>query len=223
MKRRDFLSAAATAPAAALPALAQAAHPACLPAYAAIKSRPANKIEVLYKTKHGQPNGLALTDNPDQMWVVDQGADHWITLFNLKDGSTVKEFQADVVGPSGLVQDGDTMWITSTHNSLIVHCDLKGKTIAKYVTPGAGRIYEREDDPKPRSRPLKPAWPDKPRGSGPAMSGNVGDKSGKGLRPGKLPLNSEEVSGGPGAQAILVVGDTLTDAGPPARQIFWIN
>ena len=41
-------------------------------------------------------------------------------------------------GPSGLVQDGDTMWITSTHNSLIVHCDLHGKTIAKYVTPGRG-------------------------------------------------------------------------------------
>ncbi|HEX4177359.1 MAG TPA: twin-arginine translocation signal domain-containing protein, partial [Rhizomicrobium sp.] len=132
MKRRDFLAAAATAPAAAIPALAQSAHPACLPAYASIKSRPANKIEILYKTKHGQPNGLALSDNPDQMWVVDQGADHWITLFNLKDGSTVKEFQADVVGPSGLVQDGDTMWITSTHNSLIVHCDLHGKTIAKY-------------------------------------------------------------------------------------------
>ncbi|HEX4635100.1 MAG TPA: twin-arginine translocation signal domain-containing protein [Rhizomicrobium sp.] len=30
MKRRDFLSAAATSPAAALPAFAQPAHPACL-------------------------------------------------------------------------------------------------------------------------------------------------------------------------------------------------
>ncbi len=223
MKRRDFLAAAATAPAAALPALAQAAHPPCLPGYAAIKSRAANKIEILYKTKHGQPNGLALTDSPGQMWVVDQGADHWITLFNLKDGSTVKEFQADVVGPSGLVQDGDTMWITSTHNSLIVHCDLNGKTIAKYVTPGAGRIYEREDDPKPRSSPLKPAWPDKPRGIGPAMSGNVGNNTGKGLPPGQLPLNTEEGSGGTGAHAILVDGDTLIYACPPARQIFWIN
>ena len=106
MKRRDSLSAAAMTPAAALPALAQPAQSACLPSYAAIKSRPANKIEILYKTKHGQPNGLALADNPGQMWVVDQGADHWITLFNLKDGSTVREFQADVVGPSGLVQDG---------------------------------------------------------------------------------------------------------------------
>jgi hypothetical protein len=56
------------------------------------------------------------------------GADHWITLTNIKHGSLVREFQADVVGPSGLVQDGNTMWITSTHNSIIVHCDLNGKT-----------------------------------------------------------------------------------------------
>jgi hypothetical protein len=228
MKRREFLAAAATAPAAAIPALtqeawAQPAHPACLPPYASIKSRPANKIEILYKTKHGQPNGLALTDNPGQMWVVDQGADHWITLFNLKDGSTVKEFQADVVGPSGLAQDGETMWITSTHNSLIVHCDLKGKTIAKYVTPGAGRIYEREDDPPARKSPLRPAWPDKPRGIGPAMTGNVGNNTGEGLPPGQLPLHAEEGSGGTGAHAILVDGDTLIYACPPARQIFWIN
>src|SRR4051812_4037963 len=103
MKRRDFLAAAAVSPAAALPAplqnaWAQPAHPACLPGYAAIRSRPAGKIEVVYKTRHGQPNGLALSDNPGQMWVLDQGAEHWITLTNIKDGSLVREFQADVVG-----------------------------------------------------------------------------------------------------------------------------
>jgi len=181
LKRRNFLAAAAASPAIALPGLiqkagAQPAHPACLPPYASIKTRPAGKIEVLYKTKHGQPNGLAIAGTPGQMWVLDQGAGHWVTLTNIADGSMVREFQADVVGPSGLVQDGETMWITSTHNSLIVHCDLSGKTIAKYVTPGAGRIYEREDDPKPRSSPLKPAWPDMPRGIGPAMAGTGLDK-----------------------------------------------
>jgi len=223
MKRRDFLAAAVVSPAAALPALAQPAHPACLPGYAAIKTRPAGKIEVVYKTRHGQPNGLALSDKPGQMWVLDQGAGHWITLTNIKDGSLVREFQADVVGPSGLVQDANTMWITSTHNSIIVHCDLNGKTIAKYVTPGAGRIYEREDDPKPRSSPLKPAWPDKPRGIGAAQTGNVGNNTGKGLPPGQLPLNAEEGSAGTGAHAILVDGDYLIYACPPARLIFTIN
>jgi hypothetical protein len=160
IKRRNFLAAAAAAPAAAaMPAVAQTAHPACLPAWSSIPTRKANKIEVLYKTKNGQPNGLALTTNPGQMWVLDQGAGHQVTLTNISDGSTVREFKADVVGPSGLVQDGDTMWITSTHNSIIVHCDLNGKTIAKYVTPGAGRIYEREDDPPGRRSPLNPHGP----------------------------------------------------------------
>jgi len=224
IKRRNFLAAAAAAPAAAvMPAKAQPAHSACLPAWASIPTRNAGKIEVLYKTKNGQPNGLALTTNPGQMWVLDQGAGHQVTLTNIKDGSTVREFKADVVGPSGLVQDGDTMWITSTHNSIIVHCDLNGKTIAKYVTPGAGRIYEREDDPPARRSPLKPAWPDMPRGIGPAMSGNVGNNTGKGLPPGQLPLDAEEGSGGTGAHAILVDGDYLIYACPPARQIFTIN
>ena len=223
MKRRDFLAAAAVSPAAALPALAQPSQLTCLPGYASIKTRPAAKIEVVYKTRHGQPNGLALSDTPGQMWVLDQGADHWITLTNIKDGSLVREFQADVVGPSGLVQDGNTMWITSTHNSIIVHCDLNGKTIAKYVTPGAGRIYEREDDPPGRRSPLKPAWPDKPRGIGAAQTNNVGNNTGKDLPPGQLPLNAQEGSAGTGAHAILVDGDYLIYACPPARQIFTIN
>ncbi len=223
MKRRHFLGMAATAPAMALPAAAQPAHPTCLPDWRAIKSRTAAKIEVLYKTKHGQPNGLALASTPGQMWIMDQGAGHWVSLIDIKSGETLREFQADVVGPSGLVQDGETMWITSTHNSIILHCDLNGKSIAKYVTPGAGRIYEREDDPKPRSSPLKPAWPGMPRGIGAAQTGNVGNNTGKGLPPGQLPLSEEEGSGGTGAHAILVDGDYLIYACPPAGQIFWIN
>ena len=224
MQRRQFLAAGAIVPAAALPAMAQPQHPACLPGWAAIPTRKANKWEIVYKTAHGQPNGLATVDgHPDQMWVLDQGAEHWITLTSLADGKTIREFQADVVGPSGLVQDGDTLWITSTHNSIIVHCDLTGKTIAKYVTPGAGRIYEREDDPPARNSPLKPAWPNMKRGIGPAMSGNVGNNTGKGLAPGQLPLDAEEGSGGTGAHAILLDGDYLIYACPPARAIFTIH
>jgi hypothetical protein len=224
MKRRGFLIAAATAPVAGIPVAAQTAHPACLPPYASIKTRAAAKIEVLYKTTHGQPNGLAVTENPNELWVLDQGADHWVTLTNIKDGSVIREFKADVVGPSGLCVDGDTMWITSTHNSIIVQCDIHtGKTIQKCVTPGAGRIYEREDDPAARSSPLKPAWPGMPRGIGPAQADNVGNNTGKGLKPGRLPLTAEEGSGGTGAHAIILDGDYLIYACPPARQIFTIN
>ena len=61
LKRRNFLRLAASAPAvAAVPAFAQPARPACLPAWSSLPTRPAGKIEVLYKTKHGQPNGLAI-------------------------------------------------------------------------------------------------------------------------------------------------------------------
>jgi streptogramin lyase len=223
LQRRSFLIAAAASPAAAVTqAIAQPAQPACLPDWAAIPTRQASKIEILYKTDHGQPNDLAIASTSGQIWVVDQGADHF-GLIDIASGKTLREFHADVVGPSGLVQDGDTMWITSTHNSLIVHCDLNGKTLAKYVTPGAGRIFEREDDPKSRSSPLKPAWPDKPRGIGPAATGNVGNNTGRGLPPGQLPLDAEEGSGGTGAHAILVDGDYLIYACPPARQVFWLN
>jgi hypothetical protein len=226
LKRRNFLAAAAAAPAAMMAdkAAAQSKQEVCLPAYGAIPSRKANKWEVVYKTPHGQPNGLAYVDgHPDQMWVLDQGAVHWISLINISDGSVIREFQADAVGPSGLVQDGDTMWITGTHNSIIVHCDLNGKTIAKYVTPGAGRIYEREDDPPGRKSPLQPAYPKNTRGIGPAPTGNVGNNTGKGLPPGQLPLDSEEGAGGTGAHAILLDGDYLLYACPPARAIFTIN
>lgn len=232
LKRRGFIGGVATALGGAVggalaggatPARAQVRQPTNLPAWDAVPVRAASKIEVLYKTKHGQPNGLALTANPDHIWIVDQGAEHWISLIDIRNGETLREFQADVVGPSGLVQDGDTMWITSTHNSIILHCDLNGKTIAKYVTPGAGRIYEREDDPPGRRSPLAVAWPDKPRGIGPAQANNVGNNTGQGLPPGQLPRDAQEGSAGTGAHAILVDGDYLVTAVPPARQIFWIN
>src|SRR3569833_1587519 len=115
IKSRNFLAAAAAAPAAAvMHARTQVAHPACQPDWSSIPTRKANKLEVFYKTKYGQPNGLALTTDPGQMWVLDQGAGHQVTLTKISDGSAVREFRADVVGPSGLVQVGATLWITST-------------------------------------------------------------------------------------------------------------
>ena len=226
LQRRTFLNiAAASAVGGALAPAAAQARAACLPDMKTLKTRPANKIEVLYKTTHGKPNGLAVTNNPEELWVLDQGADHWVTLTRIKDGSVIREFKADVVGPSGVVVDeNNVMWITSTHNSLIVACDGNtGKTIAKYITPGAGRIYEREDDPPARRSPLKPAYPPDNRGIGPAMKNNVGLRAAKGLPPGQLPLNAEEGSGGTGAHGILTSGDHLIYVCPPSRAIFTIN
>jgi len=226
LKRRGFLSLAAAAPAAlsAFPGQAQA-RAACLPDMTTLKSRKPGKWEVLYKTPHGQPNAIALSGNPGQVWVVDQGAEHWVSLINLRDGSLVRDIKADVVGPSGAVVDEEgVMWITSTHNSLIVACDPKdGRTIAKYITPGAGRIYERQDDPPARVTTLKHAYPQAARGLGPAMHNNVGNKTGTKLGPGRLPLDAEEGSGGTGAHGILADGDYLIYACPPSRMIFTIH
>ncbi len=168
LKRRDFFGLAALAPAAAavLPgrALAQfmpADNPdasltaqragvnGCLPDFKTIKTLTAPKHEVLYRTTHGQPNGLALTGNPNELWVLDQGQGHWMTLTNVKDGSVIREFQADVVGPSGLVIDQDNvMWIASTHNTIIVAVDgNNGKTLGKYTCPGSSRVYQKKGDP----------------------------------------------------------------------------
>ena len=59
------------------------------------------------------------------------------------------------------VDEHGVMWISSTHNSLMVSCSPKdGKTIAKYWTPGAGRIYQKRAMPSlgaaSSSRPIPP-------------------------------------------------------------------
>jgi hypothetical protein len=246
LQRRDFLNfAAAAVPAAAVSgaAIAQEAggggrapNPdasltyqksganACLPDWSKLKSRMANKTEVLYKTTHGKPNGLT-TGKPGELWVIDQGTDRWVTLTNIKDGSVIREFQTDVVGPSGVVIDDEgVMWLTSTHNSLIVSIDpSNGKTIAKYTTPGAGRIYEKRGDPPARVSKLPTAYP--------ALSRAVDNRAGAGpqrprgprLPPGQMPLDTEEGAGGTGAHGILSKGDLLIYACPPSRAIYSIN
>jgi DNA-binding beta-propeller fold protein YncE len=237
IQRRNFLSIAAMAvPAAAAVSLASEAYAqragsnSCLPDPAKLKTRTAAKTEVLYKTKHGQPNGLAVTKTPGELWVIDQGNEHWVTLTHIADGSTIREFQADVVGPSGIVIDDDNvMWVTSTHNSLIVSIDpANGKTIAKYVTPGAGRIYKKAGDPAPRVTKQPRAYPDLSRAvGGGAQQARVGG-AGLGQTAAKLPagqvaLDTEEGAGGTGAHGILSKGDLLIYVCPPSRAIFVIN
>jgi hypothetical protein len=223
IQRRNFLSLAAAAVpiAAGLPreAFAQRAGTnACPPDLAKIKTRMAAPTEVLYRTPHGNPNGLALSTKPDELWVLDQGSEGWVSLTRLADGSLIREFRCDLVGPSGIViDDNNVMWVTSTHNSLIVSIDpANGRTIAKYVTPGAGRIYKKKGDPAQRSTALKPAYPRPP-------AAGVAAARGPELPPGQMPLDSEEGAGGTGAHGILSKGDLLIYVCPPSRAIFVIN
>lgn len=185
-----------------------------------VKSRTAAKTEILYKTPRGKPNGIALTDDPDLIWVTDQGMEHWVTLMHLKDGAVVREFQADVVGTSGAVVDGDTIWLTSTHNSLIVHTDLAtGKTIAKYQTPGSGRKFTKVGDPPNRNSKLPIAHPEMTR-----EVGGYDEQRFAGLTRGQLPLDTEEyIRGNTGAEGILLKGNNLYFACTASRAIYCID
>jgi hypothetical protein len=239
-QRRHFLSLAAAAMPAALPdsAVAQyigASDPhasltaqrsgsnACLPDWSAVKTRTAPKAEILYKTPHGKPNGMALTNVPGEVWLTDQSIDRWVSLIRIKDGSVIREIQADVVGASGAVMDYDdnALWITSTHNSLIVKVDpTNGKTIAKYDTPGSGRKYTKRGDPPGRASKLPIAHPALTR-----EVGGLGDgPRPAGLQRGQFPLYTEEwIKGRTGAEGILLKGTTLIYSCTACRSIFAID
>lgn len=158
MRRRDFVGMAA----AALPLSAARID------INTIKSRGSRKVTIAYQSPHSKPNGLQAT--PEGLWVQDQGASpEHVTLINFADGKVIRDFTADIVGASGVTVDDDgVMWLTSTHNSLIVSCNPQdGKTIAKYWTPGAGRIYAMKGDPPAARSPLTSPFPPPPgRGQG---------------------------------------------------------
>lgn len=223
IRRRDFFGVAAAVPAAA--ATMNITN---------IKSRGTKKVEIVYKSPHTKPNGLQWTK--EGLWVLDQGSSNYVTLVNLADGKVIRDFQADINGASGVtVDENNVMWITSTHNSLIVSCSPKdGKTIAKYWTPGAGRIYAMAGDPPAARSPLPPAQGtgtqeqvgalgSAPRGGAQAGAGQ-GAGRGRGGRgggpPGQLPLDATTGLSGTGAHGIENRDGLLYFANPPARHLY---
>lgn len=218
MRRREFFGIVAAMPAAA-------ALPLNL---SSVKSRTIKSWELGYKTPHPKPNALDITK--EGMWIVDQGPETWVSLVNIPDGKVIREFKVpDAVGSTGVHVDADNvMWITGTHNSMIVSCSpVDGKVIAKYWTPGAGRIFQMKGDPPGRVSTLKPAYPDEggqgrgPQGAGGRQGGRGG--RGGGLGPGQLPMDATTGMGGTGAHAIVSKGNLLYYVCPPARQIFTID
>lgn len=235
ISRRNFASLAAAAPLAAAAATiagpasaapAGSSHSgadAALPSdWSRVRTRNVTSFKVLNKTAHGKPNDLSPGPAAGQMWVLDQGIGGWVNLTNISDGSTIKEFKTDTVGPSGVVVDDDNvMWITATHASMIVSINPSdGSTIAKYYTPGAQRIYQKKGDPAGRSSKLPPAYPEASREVGGAR-GNVGNRVN--LPPGQLPITTEEGAGGTGAHGILSKGGLLIYAAPPSRMIYVLD
>ena len=208
MRRREFLALAAVA------ATTGKATAAALD-LSSVKSRPTPKWEIVYKSPHAKPNGLDIQE--EGMWVLDQGPENWMSLVDPANGKLIREFKADVNAASGLTVDEDNvMWIASTHNSLIVSCSSQnGKTIAKYWTPGAGRIFKMKGDPPGRRSNLKPAYPSPPAGGG--------GGGGSSLSYGQLPLETQDGAGGTGAHGIVAKDGLLYVANPPARHLLVID
>jgi hypothetical protein len=163
MRRREWLrTAAATAGGAVLatanPWTAEAgqsktpASPA--PGY---PSRPAGKIEILFKAPGQSANGMQCTD--EGIWTIEVAGSRTDTPGRCKvylssyEGTLLRELAPEGTGPSGIGTDADnkTIWIGSTYSREIIRADAKtGETIEKHFTPGAGVIYRRTSDLPPR-------------------------------------------------------------------------
>jgi hypothetical protein len=233
MKRREFLGVAAAAAAAPVvwPAATQAVSKAELDS---LKRRTVGKVDIVYKSPHAHPNGLQAA--PRGLWVLDQSPDNWVTLVNYADGKTLHEIKPDIQAASGLTVDANNvMWIGSTYNCMHVACNPEdGKTIAKYWTPGAGRIYQKAGDPPQSRSPLPPAYPPPAPPAGvPAREGRAGGgaaagrgNSGPGwtgdasLKYGQLPLDTKNGLGGTGGHGVEQRGGLLYFVVPPARTLY---
>ena len=143
MKRRNFLTLAAAAPALnAAPAKLDSIH-----------TRKVGKVEIVFKSPGPQPNGLQATK--DGLWIIDQGAGSKAYLVSYDDGKVLRSFETETDKSSGITFDGEALWIGSTYSREIVRTDaMTGKAIERHFTPGAGVIYKMVGDPPARSSPL---------------------------------------------------------------------
>lgn len=155
IKRRDFLTSALVAGAAATlsPAFGQEQAPAGggrgdakIPTYQA-------KVEKLYKSPDRYPN--ALEAMPDGLWVADQVSERVLKL-DWETGKVLQDFIAEAHNTSGLAVGGGYLWIgcngsgtaaanrpftrpTDKPYGEISQCDMKtGKQVKAYRTPWGG-------------------------------------------------------------------------------------
>jgi streptogramin lyase len=225
IERRNFLSlatvgAAAAAASGAVSAAASAQTPSrgVQPDLSSVPTRRIERVDVLYATPHEHPNGLDATD--EGLWIIDQQFENFVSIVEPATGRVIREFRADehVQSASSIhVDDDNVMWIASTYNRLIIAGDpTTGRTLRKYTTPGAGRIYDKAGDAPGRRSPLQRAHPPRQVPSAPAASRT-------GPRWGEVLLPEPDGPAGTGAHSILTKGNLLYVAVPPARSIFVID
>src|SRR2546427_6777529 len=116
-------------------------------------SRPAGKIEILFKAPGQSANGMQCTD--EGIWTIENAGSRTDTPGRCKvylssyEGKLLRELAPEGTGPSGIGVDADdkTIWIGSTYSREIIRSDARtGETIEKHFTPGAGVIYRMTKD-----------------------------------------------------------------------------
>ena len=201
MKRRNFLTLAAAAPALnAAPARLDTIH-----------TRKVGKVEIVFKSPGPQPNGLQATK--DGLWIIDQGAGNKAYLVSYEDGKVLRSFETETDKSSGITFDGEALWIGSTYSREIVRTDAKtGKALERHFTPGAGVIYKMVGDPPARSSPLAK---ERPRPAGGKKGQVVG-----GFQQGQVMGGAAP---GTGAHGQEWRDGKLWFAVPPSREIYRID
>jgi streptogramin lyase len=214
-------------------------------------TRPAGKIEILFKAPGLSANGMQCTD--EGIWTIDVAGSRTDTPGRCKvylssyEGKLLRELAPEGTGPSGVGVDADnkTIWIGSTYSREIIRSDAKtGETIEKHFTPGAGVIYRMTTDIPPRpdtyGRSVRPQ--DGAGGAGRAggaggsrenvdsvaattgarSAGSPSDGLGVG-RGGAVPGNPGPPAPGTGAHGIQTQDGKLWVAVPPGRMIYRID
>jgi len=216
IKRRTFFSFAAAG---------LSASAASVVDVQSIKNRGTRKVEIAYKSPHPAPNGLQATS--EGLWVADNRQTdglNYVSLVNFADGKVIREVQvAGLNDPSGMTVDpAGSLWINSTHSSLIFNCDAKdGKVLAKYGCPGAGTGYRMKGDPPAARSPLSPAYPpvaaENPAGRG------GGRGRGAALSPGQVQMTATNGPVGEGGQGMEVRDGLMYIAVLPTRKLYVLD
>jgi hypothetical protein len=215
IRRRDFLAlGVAVRTVAAVPAMAAARSISAAPV------RHAGKVEIAFKSPNSsKPNGLQATK--DGLWIIDQGEGNRAYLVSYSDGKLLRSFETETDRSSGITYDDGTLWIGSTYNREIVHCDaMTGKTLDKHFTPGAGVIYRMAGDAPARSSPLAKRDPGQAKKKAAARGENLDPSKVGGFQAGQL-LGGRAL--GTGAHGQEVRDGKLWMAVPPARMIFCLD
>ena len=202
-------------------------------------SRPAGRIEHLFKAPGLSANGMQCTD--EGIWTIDVAGSRTDTPGRCKvylssyEGKLLRELAPEGTGPSGIGVDADnrTIWIGSTYSREIIRADGKtGQIVEKHFTPGAGVIFRMTSDIPPRpdtyGRSVRPpATSDQRRNAAaqraPAISpARTSDGLGVG-RGGDVPGHPGPPAPGTGAHGIQTQFGKLWVAVPPARMIYRID